>query len=48
MVWGGGGEGHVSMHAMAITPLIPFTDWAHNAHHVFFERSKNVHCVPSL
>ena len=28
--------------------LIPFTDWAHNAHSVPFEQSKNAQYVPSL
>ena len=28
--------------------LIPFTDWAHNAHSVPFEQSKNAYFVPSL
>ena len=30
------------------TFLIPFTDWAHNAHSVPFGQSKNAHSVPSL
>ena len=28
--------------------LIPYTDWAHNAHSVPFEQSKTAHSVPSL
>ena len=28
--------------------LIPYTDWAHNAHSVPFEQSKNAHSVSSL
>ena len=28
--------------------LITYTDWAHNAHSVPFELSKNAHSVPSL
>ena len=28
--------------------LIPYTDWAHKAHSVPFEQSKNAHSVPSL
>ena len=28
--------------------LIPFTDWAYNAHSVPFEQSKSAHYVPSL
>ena len=28
--------------------LIPFTDWAHNAHSALFEQSLNAHYFPSL
>ena len=28
--------------------IIPYTDWAYNAHSVPFEQSKNAHSVPSL
>ena len=27
------------------TYLVPFTDWAHNAHTVLFEQAKNAHYV---
>ena len=31
-----------------VTRGIPFTDWLHNAHSVFFEKSYNVHNFPIL
>ena len=33
---------------MLFSILIPYTDWAHNAHSVPFDQSKNTHSVPSL
>ena len=56
--WGGGGRGAylgggiIKGRVPLFTPqpmnLIPFTDWAHNAHSVLFEQSKNGHYLPSL